>query len=411
MRIPMGMIPATVLFLAPCLAWADEPSPPAVPAGGGQAAEAAAETPAKTPGPKNAEFEKLAQEWRNLISTLLEIDQKHVAAGEKEKREIEQQYEKLVEQGEALRPRLDRAAEEAFAESPRANKDADGLVRANCAGYFMLGYYEEALRLCKLLIDHGEKHEGLYAFGGASAYCVGDLDTAVEYLNAAVKISRKGNEVLKTQKGDTLDELVAIFQHDPRRHKKAWEEEQKIRAAEAEADDLPRVRLKTTKGDIVLELFENEAPNTVANFISLVEKGFYNDLTFHRVLERFMAQGGCPEGTGMGGPGYKIPSEARKPNHRKHFRGSISMALGSAAGGPLHDSGGSQFFITFVPTPNLDGDYTVFGRVIEGMDVLHQLRRRNPDEAKETLPPPDQILEAKVLRKRDHEYTVKKTGE
>ncbi|NLE38694.1 MAG: peptidylprolyl isomerase [Pirellulaceae bacterium] len=174
---------------------------------------------------------------------------------------------------------------------------------------------------------------------------------------------------------------------------------------------MPRVRLKTTKGDIVLELFENEAPNTVANFISLVEKGFYDDLTFHRVLERFMAQGGCPEGTGMGGPGYQIPSEAQKPNHRKHFRGSISMALGSAGDKPLHDSGGSQFFITFVPTSSLDGDYTVFGRVIEGMDVLHQLRRRNPDEAKDTLPAPDRIIEANVLRKRDHEYAVKKTGE
>ena len=93
------------------------------------------------------------------------------------------------------------------------------------------------------------------------------------------------------------------------------------RDAEAKADDLPRVLLKTSKGDIVVELFENEAPNTVANFISLVQKGFYNGTDFHRVLRGFMAQGGSPKGEEDGGPGYTIPDECRQDNHRLHFRG------------------------------------------------------------------------------------------
>ena len=160
--------------------------------------------------------------------------------------------------------------------------------------------------------------------------------------------------------------------------------------------------MKTSKGDILIELFENEAPNAVANFISLVEKDYYNGLTFHRVLSGFMAQGGCPDGTGAGGPGYNIPCECHQDPHRKHFRGSLSMAHAG------RDTGGSQFFLNFVPTQHLDGRHTVFGRVTEGFDVLAKLQRRNPQDP--SAPEPDKILEAEVVRKRDHPYEPKKTG-
>ncbi|MBI2826059.1 MAG: peptidylprolyl isomerase [Planctomycetia bacterium] len=165
---------------------------------------------------------------------------------------------------------------------------------------------------------------------------------------------------------------------------------------------MPRVLLQTSKGDIVLELFENEAPNTVANFVSLVEKGFYDGLSFHRVLPGFMAQGGDPKGDGSGGPGYTIACECYTPNHRQHFRGSLSMAHAGK------DTGGSQFFLTFVPTPHLDeaqAPHTVFGRVIEGMDVLTALTRRDP--TKQNQPDADKIIKATVLRKRDHAYEPK----
>ncbi|MBN2024190.1 MAG: peptidylprolyl isomerase [Pirellulales bacterium] len=190
----------------------------------------------------------------------------------------------------------------------------------------------------------------------------------------------------------------------PEFFKKRWEKERKLREAEAKADDLPRVLLKTNRGDIEIELFENEAPMAVANFISLVEQGFYNDLGFHRVLDGFMAQGGCPKGDGTGGPGYTIPCECHQPNHREHFRGSLSMAHAG------RDTGGSQFFLTFVPTVPLDGVHTVFGRVVKGMDVLAKLQRRDPDDRQGTLPRPDRIIEAKVLRKRPHEYVPTKSG-
>jgi cyclophilin family peptidyl-prolyl cis-trans isomerase len=173
-------------------------------------------------------------------------------------------------------------------------------------------------------------------------------------------------------------------------YKEMWKREKKL-DSEEKAGNMPRVKLETTKGDIVVELFETQAPNTVANFINLVERGFYNGLSFHRVIPHFMAQGGDPKGDGSGGPGFTIPDECRQQNHRNHFRGSLSMAK---TGAP--DSGGSQFFITFVPTTHLDGKHTVFGRVVEGMDVLAKIERTEPNPPKQV----DKIVKATVLSKR-----------
>jgi peptidyl-prolyl cis-trans isomerase B (cyclophilin B) len=121
-------------------------------------------------------------------------------------------------------------------------------------------------------------------------------------------------------------------------------------------------------GKVVIELFEKEAPKTVANFEKLIHEGFYNGLSFHRVIKGFVAQGGCPHGTGTGGPGYTIPCET-KGNPHKHERGALSMAHR----GP--NTGGSQFFIVYEPQPHLDGMHTVFGKVIEGMDVVDQIKQ------------------------------------
>jgi peptidyl-prolyl cis-trans isomerase B (cyclophilin B) len=133
--------------------------------------------------------------------------------------------------------------------------------------------------------------------------------------------------------------------------------------------------IETPKGRIRLELFEKEAPKTVANFETLAKKGFYDGLRFHRVIANFMIQGGCPHSrnagdarAGTGGPGYKIKCET-KGNPKKHGKGALSMAHA----GP--DTGGSQFFITHQPTPHLDGVHTVFGQVIEGQDVVDRIQK------------------------------------
>jgi len=138
----------------------------------------------------------------------------------------------------------------------------------------------------------------------------------------------------------------------------------------------------------------------VANFLTLVKDGFYNGVVFHRVLPGFMAQGGDPTGTGSGGPGYSIKCECYQPNFRHHFRGTLSMAHAG------RDTGGSQFFLTFVPTPPLDGKHTAFGRIVEGMDVAASLKRIDPESS--VRPTPDRIVKAEVLRDRGHEYKFDK---
>ncbi len=122
-------------------------------------------------------------------------------------------------------------------------------------------------------------------------------------------------------------------------------------------------QFKTSKGDFKLELFEDKAPITTGNFIKLAEEGYYNSLIFHRIIDGFMIQGGCPQGSGRGGPGYTIQDEFH-PELKHSGPGILSMANA----GP--NTGGSQFFITLVPTPHLDGRHAVFGQVVEGMDVV-----------------------------------------
>src|ERR671935_442801 len=134
---------------------------------------------------------------------------------------------------------------------------------------------------------------------------------------------------------------------------------------------MSQMTMTTNHGDIVLELFDEDAPNTVANFRRLAEEGFYDGLIFHRVIPDFMIQGGCPEGTGRGGPGYTFEDE---PNQHRVVRGALAMANA----GP--NTNGSQFFVvTAEECPWLDGKHTVFGRVVDGMDVVDTLEATDTD--------------------------------
>ena len=148
----------------------------------------------------------------------------------------------------------------------------------------------------------------------------------------------------------------------------------------------PIVTITMENGDIMkAELYPNVAPNTVNNFISLVKKGFYDGLIFHRVIEGFMIQGGCPNGNGMGDPGYSIKGEFSQngfTNQFKHTPGVLSMARA------MHpDSAGSQFFIMHKASPHLDGAYAAFGKVIEGMDIVDKIAQVDTDYSDRPLVP------------------------
>ena len=131
---------------------------------------------------------------------------------------------------------------------------------------------------------------------------------------------------------------------------------------------MSRVKISTDKGEMIAELYDEATPITVKNFLDLINKGFYNGLNFHRVIPNFVIQGGCPEGTGRGGPGYNIPCEVTAPN-QFHDKGVLSMAHAG------RNTGGSQFFICHnrQGTQHLDGNHTCFGKIVEGVDVIDQI--------------------------------------
>ena len=150
---------------------------------------------------------------------------------------------------------------------------------------------------------------------------------------------------------------------------------------------------ETDRGPIKVELFPDKAPLTVANFVNLARRGFYDGLNFHRVIPDFMIQGGCPEGSGRGGPGYKFEDEAG--NGVGHERGVLSMANA----GP--NTNGSQFFITHVATPWLNGKHTVFGKVVEGIEAVDKVEQGNHIRKVTIEGDADAVLAAKADRVAD----------
>lgn len=162
----------------------------------------------------------------------------------------------------------------------------------------------------------------------------------------------------------------------------------------------PIVTITMESGEVMkAELYPEMAPNTVANFVSLVKKGFYDGKIFHRVIPGFMIQGGCPDGNGMGGPGYQIKGEFAgngfKQNTLKHTAGVLSMARAFS-----RDSGGSQFFLMVDDAPHLDGDYAGFGKIIQGLDVAAKIV--NVDRSRDDKPNTPQIMKSVTVENADN---------
>jgi cyclophilin family peptidyl-prolyl cis-trans isomerase len=373
-----------ILLFCGVSSWAQEPAEKAK-----APPDPAAKTdePAKTPA---EQFKTVHGEWNALDKRLSELQASYATAAPAAREEIKKQYTELVTRSTEMLPELRAAAEAAYVAEPNKDPEVTTTLIGLVAYDLRRDEYESALKLTKVLEDKKCEEAVLFGVAGQAAYSSDDYDTAEKYLTIASKAGK-------------LDEEGQKMLADLPEQKKAWAAEKAIRDKEAAADDLPRVKLETSKGNIVIELLENEAPQAVANFVSLVEKKFYDGLTFHRVLPNFMAQGGDPTGTGSGGPGYNIFCECYQENARKHFRGTLSMAHAG------RDTGGSQFFLTFRPTTYLNGRHTVFGRVIEGHDVLAKLQRVNPQAANQ--PQPDKIVKAEVVRKRPHAYEPKKVPE
>jgi cyclophilin family peptidyl-prolyl cis-trans isomerase len=364
--------------------------------------------PPEDPSPERAEFELIFDQWKPLLTEIRQVRKQHALAESDLRPELEKRYDELVEKGHFLEAQLIDAAVIACVKEPEENEDLAGFLMTMTGNLLAKEQYEECLRMAQIIIDNrvGEQIPGFYFtyFQAAiAAFAAGEFEIAEKHFELLDQKEFRipGKDTLAQR--DPMKAVVRACKAELPYYREAWKREEELREQEKIAGDLPRVRLSTTKGDIEVELFENEAPNTVANFISLVEKEFYDGLTFHNVKSRLGAQTRCPKADGSGHPGYLIRCECYQQNRRLHFRGSLSMMTA----GP--DTGGSQFRILFRPMRELDGRHTVFGRVTRGMDVLSRLRIRepNPNIPKELLPKADEILRAEVLRKRSHSYEPK----
>jgi cyclophilin family peptidyl-prolyl cis-trans isomerase len=332
-----------------------------------------------------AEFDEAFGRMKKLMGdlTVLQAQYQQPTA---DKAFVAAQFEATKTEGQAAGERLEAAAIALLAVDPE-NQDAREIAAAVVAAALESDDPDKALATAEQLAASGAVDPQIAMMAASAAMLLSRPDAVAAWVARAKEAGAEAESVASLE--------AALAREQPK-----IAAEMAKRKAEAEADDLPRVKLSTSAGDLIVELFENEAPNAVANFVSLVEKGFYDGTPFHRVIPGFMAQGGDPTGTGSGGPGHVIACECEKPDARMHFRGTLSMAHAGK------DTGGSQFFLTFRPTDHLDGKHTVFGRVIEGDDVLTKLARTQDTEG-QPLPGarPDTIVKAEVLRKRDHAYT------
>jgi len=345
--------------------------------------------------PQTDEFKRACDALREHLKVMrAEMVNYHVGESVLEDRQAKERWPQLLAEGTQLHQAMMEAALIEYKLNPAERTDLAGMFARHLSRGYELDRFEGLVPIGQALLENGYGNEDMLRYMAIAAFSVNEYDVALPYLQKLVETGQVGPEL-----------AITIQNYDL--VKATWEREVMLRAEDAAGEPLPRVLMKTTKGNMEIELFENQAPEAVANFIHLIEQGFYDNLTFHRVLEHFMAQGGCPQGDGQGGPGYFIRNEADEPDARHFFRGTLGMAIAQE-----RNTAGSQFFITFLPTPELNGSYTAFGRVIKGIEVLSNIIRRNPDEEKKDKTAaavmPDEIISIEVLYKRDHEYTPNK---
>ena len=348
--------------------------------------------------------------WAKTVAGIHEVQIRFHNGSDEQSEALRRQYRQLRAAG---RHEYDRALADALAlvdhqqgGSPIVGEFLLHAIATRTQMDWLEGIAQGADLLLQLEVDF----PGLYSAAGRGYVVEGEYERARPFLKKAAELAQQ--EAM--EKGDKADMTDPMLLATLDQSHQQWQREQRLRAADAAAGDLPRVLLKTTRGDVVVELFEDQAPNTVANFISLVEQGFYDELPFYQVLEHLYAQTGDPVGDGSGDAGYRIADERDAADARDVFRGSLVMAkLPNAVEGgtrTVPDTASSQFMIAFLPLVAMSEEYTVFGRVIEGMPAVATLTRQNPNEKSEDRPelPPDRILSAEVIRKRDHAYEVDK---
>ncbi|MEQ1902837.1 MAG: peptidylprolyl isomerase [Pirellulaceae bacterium] len=355
---------------------------------------ASAQPPQTDAATLQAEIDKLFQEWRELLKIAAQHRIDYLGQDRAESVVNRQKYETAFDN--ALRKKMEIEVKliEKLDVVDKPDKTLLRMVKSIAQDLFIQERMERCYHLSKKLLQFTPDDDDILLLWGGSAMVTNRFDDADKFRVELGSLISGLPENIRYLYDSDLNELRNMFA-----------KEQEKRDAEAKANDLPRVLIRTTKGDFVVELYENEAPNTVGNFIFLVETGYYNrELPFHRVISGFVAQG-AEDTTGQ--PHYNIFDEHGSPNDRPHFAYTLAMARTDQA-----NTAAAEFYITFCPLLGLNQRYTTFGRVIEGFDVVDCLNRtakKNSDGVEEPIKNVvmDKILLAKVLRKRPHEYRPK----
>jgi cyclophilin family peptidyl-prolyl cis-trans isomerase len=344
------------------------------------------EVPQETPA-----FKEATDKFRNHLRQMLEIEIRfHNSDEPEEEKRYRQQWYDLREQAFDLHRAMLHAGLAEYLSAPQDKpKHAEFLftslkrnVESDC--------FEGMLPIARGLYENGYSSTQTPMLYALCCLAENEYDQARKPLGGLLQSESAAPELL-----DIFNQLEDLEAN--------WQQELESRQADAKGEPLPQAKIVTTKGVVVIEMFENDAPEAVANFVWLAEQGFYNHKSFFLVLDNLVAQTGCPTNDGTGGPGYFVPAETIDKKKRHVFRGSIALKLLP----DLPDSGGSQFLFSYLPLADLEAECTVFGRVISGMPNLAKLSRIDPKAKKKDDEPPvevDEIISVEILRKRNHAY-------
>jgi cyclophilin family peptidyl-prolyl cis-trans isomerase len=355
-----------------------------------------AKSPAKTAAPRSdadalQEWKTLNERRKALRGRLADLRSEFTVSSRVRKLEIKKEFERLVDEWKAeVEPKMVKLA------LAKLKADPDSELASRLAEKHP--DQQRVVAVTEQLIKAGKDRGPVLRLAGAAHFNVNRFQRSVELLEKA-----------RDKNARLADPTVIDVARD---YVKLWQKEQELRKNEQAAGmpktRLPQVQIETVQGNVVVELFENEAPNTVANFVNLVEKKFYDGQRFYNSLPLTSIEAGDPStkakynkklGYGFGGPGYTIKTEATEANARMHFGGSLSMISYGK------DTEGSQFAILRAPRPEWNpsagglGGQTVFGRVVKGMDVVDKLESG------------DKIVKMTVLHKRPHPYTPKTSAD
>ena len=340
-------------------------------------------------------YEASVDKLRTSIKELTRTEALYRFSDSQESHDHKDHWEALASDSETLFEEIRQNAFALFLAEEQPDADLQQVVRNMATGSINQGQIEISHRICQKLVDLNPEDKVLAEMLIRIEIFNNKFDDAVEF---------KAKYSDKLQNYDKREQAIFNFIEELKTN---FDRELKLREKDKTAE-LPRVEMKVKgKGTVILELFEDEAPETVANFISLTEAGFYDGIIFHDVANSFLVHGGLVSMKGYEPTGYTIYDECRKPERRHHFRGSISTW--TLAEKP--DLCGAEFSILRMPGPYFtELNQTVFGRVIQGMEVIDKIQNTkevNQEDGSETAIPnviPDMIESMKVIRKRDHDY-------